>query len=262
MEDIGLLLLPWDGSRLDDIHPKNVIERTKINNFIITTILLKDYHMLKCVTHTVRSESVDACICDELKPHFELRKTGTHWARFGGSKKLLVMYHPKSYLNCEPLPKEMIYAMTDEVRKILIFKYICQVSINSERHIILFNGQPTSIKEHKINLNEPQMNKLTIEKYFDIIPYSKIVAQMFNINPKYHDNEYIWNLRNELETKMNIIFNRVNKDLINYKYHILKNVYDTLINYLSSYSILKLEEENDDYPYVFNFERLLNDLKK
>lgn len=201
-------MLRWDGTYIGSLHKDDILEINKWNDFKLYRIKLNEQLFLDCVCHSSTGNSSDSCICDELKPLFGLQKIGTHWMRFGKSQTVLVLYNPVSFYNYTLLMKPIPDIYQEEIRRILIFRYICSISNISEKNIIILNNRPLSTKEGKMifDMQDATSHFCTkTHELFNRTTYGRVTCQMLKV----HNVEELNIFMTRFSSQVDEVFQRV-----------------------------------------------------
>lgn len=224
--------LPWNGTYLGSVdRKKSILFIQKINVHKKFYYLNLNGYMLSCLGF----ETIDThyCIADELKILFGLQKLGTHWIRFGQSKKLLILINPtlyQLYPNFTSLtmidPKAVDETFKFEVQKIFIYRLTLNIINNSDTLIDVINGKPISTKEAHIDnvINNSHISKTIFDKWFNEIDYSKVAIKIFNLQTI----EQVTNFINIIRDQIYAIINQVDQTEIYLSNYILGRLYNLL----------------------------------
>lgn len=134
--------LAWDGSHLGSFKKKIVLLELKIDKRYYILLQLKKKSQVFCIRE--KSKGSLACVIDELKPFFGLKKIGSHTIEI--DKVFYNIYYVPSTptgemvwetpLNVEEFEFKRNEYFIDEMRKVLIFRDIMGIRQNFERNII------------------------------------------------------------------------------------------------------------------------------
>jgi len=202
----------WDGSYLSSIGCKDVTIEYKDGNFAIVTI--KD---LKIEGYVNKVKSSLPAIIDELKPIFQLLKTGTHLFYSGRSLYLINKCdreHDTSLKDLEKEDHKLVTAyLKKQVQNILAFRDVVGVKGNNEGHIIVRREKGKVIKAYSIKelYNEilkdnSKLSSNMVKKWFDDRSLKDVIKELINYHEE-DDNEtyvveYLKEFRELIEEKV------------------------------------------------------------
>lgn len=155
-------MLKWDGTKIerprttkyaDKYNIKNIVKivkKNKIDKFTVYT--LKDiddtYHYVQII-----QSSVYACIIDEIKHLFDIKKHGTHYYKCGNTITYVIYRVKTKKNNVVMLPKtiDKTKLNMEDIRMIIVFRYLigCNTNRNNIKMIKLSknNYYPISVSE-------------------------------------------------------------------------------------------------------------------
>lgn len=210
--------LPWDGSHLGKLEQSDILMNIPLGTLKYIKLCVKDTNGTTGYLHAsyITSSNLLPIIIDECKYLFGVPKNGTHSIYIG--KRLYILYYIKAEDNeikwdvsLSSLHKDH-ELRTDlkcnhEIRKILAFRYLFSLRINSESRVLVREHEGNFIfmssdekKIDEVKNGIPGVN--TMKKWFGVDYYNinDTLAEMVSYDPQNNDSlKIVRNICNSME---------------------------------------------------------------
>lgn len=239
-------MLEWNGSEITELLKKAKIVEGVYHKTVYWKITWKsrnkttrkirkisEYCVVRNLNHGLRS-----CLIDEIKPLFNLKKIGTHWAHYG-SKKLLFLRvaldkHQRIIYDLTLDKTEWKPQLESEVRKIFAFRELLGMSKSYESSIIV---RIKKVSVDVISFYDPNMEpsyidnvipKTVQEKWFKTVTMDQEIQNLVGIYSleKLGEKLFQWRL------KLTQVFQRCDPEAILFLDEILSRISGKMQHYL------------------------------